>query len=134
MNVEWGFHMKIQFLIVLGLFFGVVCGANAAITAQNITQEKYEQEMAEANSVTADEARVIKILENDIRILDAEIKKCENSKKGWTAATVIGSAGVVATGVAAIVQGVQISNKKDKLKEVKADTKELKEQNAALQK
>lgn len=124
--------MKIQFFVVFALFAGVLYGANAAVNVKNDTQAAYAAEMAEANSITEDEARVIAILEKDIRLLDAEIKKCESSKKGWTAATVIGSTGVVATGIAAIVQGVQISNKKDELKKVKADTKKLKEQNAAL--
>ena len=57
--------------------------------------------------------------ENDIRILDEEIEKCKKQKKGWIAATVIGAAGTVATGVAAGVQGA-------KLKEAK-ETKEFKQ-------
>ncbi len=125
--------MKTQFFIGLALILGVFYGANAAVNVKNDTQTAYAAEMAEANSVTEDEARVIAILEKDIRLLDAEIKKCENSKKGWTAATVIGSAGVVATGVAAIVQGVQISDKKAELKKVKSDTKDLKDKNDKLQ-
>ena len=65
--------------------------------------------------VDAEKLQTIRTLENDITILDAEILKCEKSKKGWIAATVIGSAGVVATGVAAGVQGAKISKNKQAL-------------------
>ena len=58
---------------------------------------------------------MIATLEDDILILDSEIKKCEKTKKGWIAATVVGSAGVVATGVAAGVQGAMISKKQKEL-------------------
>lgn len=125
--------MKIQFFVGLFLIAGAFYGANAAVKVKNDTQTAYVAQMEEANSVTEDEARVIATLEKDIRILDAEIKKCENSKKGWIAATVIGSAGVVATGTAAIVQGVQISNKKDELKKTKQEAKNLQQQNETLQ-
>jgi len=121
--------MKPQFLIVFGMFFGFVSVANAALVVKNDTATKYEQEMREYNEMTPEDARTIQILENDIRILDAEIKKCEKSKKGWIAGTVIGSAGVAATGIAAIVQGVQISKAKEAKKELDAKTKELKEEN-----
>lgn len=125
--------MKTQFFVGLALVLGAFYGANAAVSVKNDTQTAYVAEMEEANSVTEDEARVIATLEKDIRILDAEIKKCENSKKGWIAATVIGSAGVVATGTAAIVQGVQISKKKDELKNTKQQLTDLQQQNAGLQ-
>jgi len=57
--------------------------------------------------------KTINTLESDIAILDKEISDCQKSKKGWIAATVIGGAGIVATGTAAIVQGVKIKNAKD---------------------
>ena len=82
--------------------------------------------------LTLQEARDIQILENDIRILDTEIKKCESSKKGWTAATVIGSAGVVATGIAAIVQGVKIKNTNDAIQEAKDKTTEYENKAKAI--
>jgi hypothetical protein len=78
----------------------------------------------------------VSILENDLMILDTEIAKCQKSKKGWIAATVVGSAGVVATGVAAGVQGAQISqNKKDiekKNTEILDKTKTLNDLEAKL--
>ena len=121
--------MKLQLVLILGLICGVFADANAAVNVKNDTENAYNQKMQEANSITIEEARTIQTLENDIRILDAEIAKCEKSKKGWTAATVIGSAGVAATGIAAIVQGVQISKKKDQLSSVKQETKTLKDEN-----
>ena len=124
--------MKAQIFVGLTLVLGVFYGADAAVKVKNDTQTPYATEIGGMNSMTEEDARAIATLENDIRILDTEIKKCENSKKGWTAATVIGSAGVVATGVAAIVQGVQISNKKEELKKTKAETKSLKEENEKL--
>lgn len=125
--------MKPQFLIVFGMFFGFVSVANAALVVKNDTATKYEQEMREYNEMTPEDARTIQILENDIRILDAEIKKCEKSKKGWIAGTVIGSAGVAATGIAAIAQGVQISKAKDEKKKLEQETKDLKQENAPNQ-
>ena len=126
--------MKPQFLAVFGLFFGIVSAASADIVVKNDTADRYAQQMNEYNEITMEDARTIQILENDIRILDSEIKKCEKSKKGWIAGTVIGSAGVAATGIAAIVQGVQISKEKDKKKDYEAKTKTLKEENAAATK
>ena len=121
--------MKPQFLIILGMFFGFVSVANAALVVKNDTAAKYEQQVQEYNEMTLEDARTIQTLENDIRILDSEIKKCEKSKKGWIAGTVIGSAGVAATGIAAIVQGVQISKAKDQKKALEKETKELKTEN-----
>ena len=75
--------------------------------------------------------QTISTLEKDIAILEDELKKCEKSKKGWKAATIAGAIGVVATGVAAGVQGAKISQyKKDiaaKGTEIENKEKELKE-------
>lgn len=115
-----------------------VFDANAVVNTRNHTAERFaaeqELEMSEAEAITT--------LESDIAILDAEIAKCEKSKKGWIAATVIGSAGVVSTGIAAGVQGVKIKEQKDtiasKNKEIKDldaqienKNKDIKETNAA---
>ena len=67
------------------------------------------------NMTTGEKMATVSTLESDILILEAEVKKCQKNKKGWIAATVIGSAGVVATGIAAGVQGAQISKKKAEL-------------------
>ena len=62
-----------------------------------------------------EQQQIISTLENDNRLLDAEIDKCERKKKGWLAATIIGATGVVATGVAAGVQGKKLSDQKTEL-------------------
>ena len=89
--------------------------ANAAVKTTNHTADKFavemEKEMSEADAISA--------LENDIELLNAEIAKCEKQKKGWIAATVIGSAGVVSTGIAAGVQGAQIKDQKDTISDNK---------------
>ena len=107
--------------------FGIL-NAESAVTMKNHTAEKYAVELG----MEADEANAIATLENDIRILDEEITKCEKQKKGWIAATVIGSAGVLSTGIAATVQGVKISDQKDTLADKKSELKDLKKQNDAL--
>lgn len=123
--------MKTQFLVVFTLFFGVLSAANAGVIVKNDTAVRYAQQAESYNNISMEDARTIQILENDIRILDAEIKKCEKSKKGWIAGTVIGSAGVAATGIAAIVQGVQISKAKDEKKALEKEAAALKKENEA---
>ena len=85
----------------------------AAVKVKNATAERYEAQIIEETGMEADESADIATLENDIRILDEEIAKCKKQKKGWIAATVIGAAGVVATGTAAAVQGVKLKEQKD---------------------
>lgn len=106
--------------------------ANAAIKVKNDTATKYAQQVAEENNISADDAAVIATLENDIKVLDEEINKCEKQKKGWIAATVIGSVGVVSTGIAAGVQGAKISEKKDDLSRKKNELKDLQERSKSL--
>ena len=88
----------------------------------------YANGLVSSGGINADDSaklQMISTLENDITILDAEIRKCEKSKKGWIAATVIGSAGVVATGVAAGVQGAKIKDKKASVQTGNSDIKKL---------
>lgn len=122
--------MKANYFFVSLAVFGVVFGANAAIN--NISQNNAAQYEAAYNTMTAEDMNNIAILENDIRLLDDEISKCEKKKKGWIAATVIGSAGVLSTGVAAIVQGVKIGEKKDTLRDKQQELNEIKDQTKAL--
>ena len=49
--------------------------------------------------------------------------RCENTKKGWVAATVVGGVGVAATGTAAIVQGVKINQQKKEKTEAQTEEK-----------
>ena len=52
-------------------------------------------------------------LKEEIEQIDSEMLRCEKTKKGWVAATVIGGVGVAATGTAAIIQGVKLNQKKN---------------------
>ena len=61
------------------------------------------------------EMEVVQTLRHDIQLLDEEFNKCEKKRKGWVTATVIGGAGVVGPGIAAIVQGNKIQEKKAEL-------------------
>lgn len=70
--------------------------------------------------------KIINTLESDIAILDKEIQDCKKQKKGWIAATVIGGAGVLATGTAAIVQGVKIKDAKETIIDKKQERDEAK--------
>ena len=47
-------------------------------------------------------------LKKEISELETELEQCQRSNKGWRTATWIGAAGTVATGTAAIVQGVKL--------------------------
>lgn len=121
--------MKTQFLIIFSIFFGFVSIANATLVVKNDTANQQAQQIQQYEEMTLEDARTIQILENDIRILDSEIKKCEKSKKGWIAGTVIGSVGVVATSAAAIAQGVKISKANETLSTLDKETTKLKEEN-----
>ena len=79
------------------------------------------------------EAQDIATLEKDIRILDAEIEKCQKKKKAWTAATVVGGVGVVATGVGAIVQANKIKEKKSDYASKQTELNDLRKQENELQ-
>lgn len=119
-----------KYIIPTIMVFAFILDANAAVKIKNSTAQRYmEQSENTGNEEVLDEEAAIATLENDIRILDEEIEKCKKQKKGWIAATVVGAAGVVATGTAAAVQGVKIKEKKDiaeeKRREVDAKNREL---------
>ena len=104
-----------NFVVLLACLY---VGSASALSVSNTSATSASQTGAAVGTIGVDDAEKIKMiatLENDLTILDSEILKCEKSKKGWIAATVIGSAGVVATGVAAGVQGAQIADKKQEL-------------------
>lgn len=119
--------------MIIGAF---VFDAFAAVKIKNNTAERYEEQYAAKGGDDGgyvDDTDDIATLENDIRILDEEIAKCQKQKKGWIAATVIGAAGVVATGTAAAVQGVQIKEKKDAYAEKKSEYDSKKKELETLQ-
>ena len=63
-------------------------------------------------------------LKQQIQATDLEIDKCKQTMKGWKAATIIGSIGTAATGIAAVAQNQTIKENKQELKESSADAKE----------
>jgi hypothetical protein len=123
--------MKYIFGILMAFCFVCTVSADDVTTVANNTGNSAGIDMSYREKI-----ETVSILENDLMILDTEIAKCQKSKKGWIAATVVGSAGVVATGVAAGVQGAQISqNKKDiekKNTEILDKTKTLNDLEAKL--
>ena len=95
--------------LLFGLSIMCICNAYADDT-ELAEQVRYKEEIVHA-------------LREEILQIESETLRCEKSKKGWIAATVIGGTGVVATGTAAIVQGVKLKEKQKSKKE----TKEAKE-------
>ena len=62
-------------------------------------------------------------LKDEIQQIDSEMLRCEKTKRGWVATTVVGGVGVAATGTAAIVQTVKINKKNKEEKEPKEEKK-----------
>ena len=112
----------------LGLLFACLFAVNVGAFANT-----YETTAVALGVDDAEKIKIIATLENDLTILDSEILKCEKSKKGWIAATVVGSAGVVATGIAAGVQGAQIADKKQELAGHNAEISQKNQQLQTLQ-
>ena len=72
---------------------------------------------AEEVSVDTDMQRAMQIaaLKREVSELEIQLSECKRKNKNWKTATWIGAAGTVATGTAAIVQGVKLNNlKKEK--------------------
>ncbi len=60
-------------------------------------------------------AMQIASLKREVSELEIQLSECQRKNKNWKTATWIGAAGTVATGTAAIVQGVKLNNlKKEK--------------------
>ena len=122
-----------KYIMPVIALFVFVCNADAAVKVKNITSEKF---IANAKSDTEteqgleidpdiDEEAAIATLEQDIRIIDEKLNTCKKQKKGWVAATVIGGAGVLSTGIVAAVQAGQIKTKKNELDDKQKELKEL---------
>ena len=124
-----------KYILFFALFAFVGVEADGAVKIKNSSVNRYQETYSESGEeYYGDEAEDIATLEQDIKILDEEIAKCKKQKKGWIAATVVGSVGTVSTGVAAAVQGVKLKEKKDEvafkkgeLKGIKDATKEIEE-------
>ena len=122
-----------KFIVSTFAVFVFIFDADAAVKIKNNTAEKFAVQTGMAESgQDLDEDTAIATLENDIRILDEEIAKCEKQKKGWIAATVVGGVGVLSTGVAAAVQGVKLKDQKDTISGQNQELKDLRKQNDAM--
>lgn len=118
-----------KYILFFALFAFVGVEADGAVKIKNSSVNRYQETYSESGEeYYGDETEDIATLEQDIRILDEEIAKCKKQKKGWVAATVVGSVGTVSTGVAAAVQGVKLKNTKDEVKDKKQQLKDLKQE------
>ena len=69
---------------------------------------------AYADEMSVDTSRQMQIasLKREISELEIKLSECQRKNKNWRTATWIGAAGTVATGTAAIVQGVKLNKLK----------------------
>ena len=69
---------------------------------------------AYADEMAIDTSRQMQIasLKREISELEIKLSECSRKNKNWRTATWIGAAGTVATGTAAIVQGVKLNKLK----------------------
>ena len=105
----------LKYIISVFALFGFVFNADAAIKVKNSSAERFAAESKIGNADGGqtdsdieidpgiDEESAIATLEEEIRILDEQLVQCKKQKKGWIAATAVGGAGVVATGITAAV-------------------------------
>jgi uncharacterized protein YlxW (UPF0749 family) len=98
-----------------------VCAARADILINN--QSSLEPEIL-LGQLTAERDA----LKEQIAAIESEQARCKKQKSGWTAATVVGSVGVVGTGIGAIIQGNSIKNKKEELGASKEKLNQMKQQ------
>ena len=123
--------MRNKFFLIFATLTMFTIGAGADVIVSNKSNNAASMDWR--NDVSYQEAQEIAVLENDIRILDEEIAKCQKKKKGWTAATIVGGVGVVATGVGAIVQANKISDKKSDLADKESELRDAKDTYKNLQ-
>jgi hypothetical protein len=78
--------------------------------------------LAEDANVSDDMSKQMELskLKREVSELEIKLSECKRKNKNWKTATWIGAAGTVATGTAAIVQGVKLNN----LKKEKANAKQ----------
>lgn len=133
--------MKKIFCLSICAMFAVVFATNAAIVKNGGNTVEFSGSAVDYGDADYDlqglsEMEAISTLRAEIQSLDEQIKTCEKQRKGWIAATVVGGAGVLGTGIGAIVQGKKVSENKaerDSLKEqLTAAKKETKAANAEL--
>lgn len=65
-----------------------------------------------AETIAEKEAKLV-YLQEQVDSLNKQILECERKNKRWGAATAVGAAGTVATGVGAIFQGIKLKKMKN---------------------
>lgn len=83
----------------------------------------FAEENADLAAQVQYKEQILSKLKEEIQQIDSEMDRCEKTKKGWVAATVVGGVGIAATGTAAIVQSVKINQQKKTLNELKGGQK-----------
>jgi len=82
----------------------------------------------------SDDARLLEIahktairdtLRNDLVQIQRERDRCERQRRNWTAATIAGGVGVVATGGYAIYQGGQLRNQRREIETLTTERNQL---------
>ena len=109
--------MKKIFCLSLCAMFAFAFTAGAAVVKTGGNVAEFTGGAADYGDTDIDlqgmsEMEAISTLRAEIQSLDEQIAKCEKQRKGWVAATVVGGAGVLGTGIGAIVQGKQVGEKK----------------------
>ncbi len=97
--------------------------SNAAPKSREFESNAVDVSLVVPGTEGMSEMQVVATLKHDIELLDEELRTCERKKKGWVAATVVGGAGVVGTGIAALVQNSKIQDKKSEIKRVDSEIK-----------
>ena len=67
---------------------------------------------AEISEIVSSLEEIVSALNSEISTLDAELSRCKREKKTNTIITTVGAAGVLGTGIGAIVQGKKLHDKK----------------------
>lgn len=98
--------MKRFFLIFLILFSPVAVRAEDVVVSDDMAKQ---MELSK--------------LKREVSELEIKLSECKRKNKNWKTATWIGAAGTVATGTAAIVQGVKLNNLKKEKANAKQDEK-----------
>jgi len=97
--------------------------ANAADT--NVPTAQSDDDLA---AIVAAKTQIRDELKSRIAQIDSEMSRCKKAKTNWTAVTIVGGVGTVATGVGAIVQNNTIQNKNRELKSKNSELSDKQDQ------
>lgn len=112
---------NLKFMMAIAAMF-TVSGAAFAVTISNTSVPGTMTDDADVQIELSNKIAVRDALKAEITQIDSEISRCNRAKTNWTAATIVGGAGVVGTGIGAIVQHNQIQDKRGDLKDLQKQT------------